>query len=74
MQMQGKDADDVADAIRHHLVDDALALVERDEAGRDDAGGFRKARMRQDGGGRRFRRQMAVEQRSTAAIPVVSGL
>ena len=56
MQMQGKDADDVADAVRHHLVDDALALIERDEAGGDDTAGFGETRMRDDGGGRGFRR------------------
>jgi hypothetical protein len=52
MQVDGKDADDVTDAIRHHQVDGALPLIERDQAGRDDAGGLRKARMDDDRGGR----------------------
>jgi hypothetical protein len=62
MQVQGEDADDVTDTVRHGQVDDAFALVEGDEAGGDDAAGFGKVWMPDDRGGYRFEREIAVEQ------------
>ena len=64
MQVHGKDADNLADTIRHHLVDDARALVERDKATGGDTARFREARMRHGRGDRGRRWQMAIEQRA----------
>ena len=61
MQVHGKHADDVADPVRYHEIDRALARIERDQAGGDDPPGFDETEMRAERGGRGFRRLLAIE-------------
>jgi hypothetical protein len=66
MQMHGKHADDVADAVRHHEIDRALALIESDQAGGDDPPGFEMRRAQASAW-----RRAPMRRTNTAPIAIV---